>query len=122
LPSDYQDQSQKQHRDRIMQTIRVGQFKARFSEMNASVRAGETIVVAYGNIFKNEGTHVLDRSCGSASREFPGASFKLSANRPACNLRLPVSSAHWNPIAVNPDSSRAANSAISSTSGLRSLK
>jgi hypothetical protein len=28
-----------------MQTIQVGQFKARFSEMNASVRVGETIVV-----------------------------------------------------------------------------
>lgn len=31
-----------------MQTIQVGEFKARFSEMIDSVRAGETIVVAYG--------------------------------------------------------------------------
>lgn len=31
-----------------MQTIQVGEFKARFSEMIDSVRSGETIVVAYG--------------------------------------------------------------------------
>ena len=31
-----------------MQTIQVGEFKARFSEMIDSVRAGETIIVAYG--------------------------------------------------------------------------
>ena len=31
-----------------MQTVEVGVFKARFSEMIDSVRAGETIVVAYG--------------------------------------------------------------------------
>ena len=31
-----------------MQTIQVGEFKARFSETIDSVRAGETIVVAYG--------------------------------------------------------------------------
>lgn len=31
-----------------MQTIQVGEFKARFSEMIDSVRGGETIVVAYG--------------------------------------------------------------------------
>lgn len=31
-----------------MQTVQVGEFKARFSEMIDSVRAGETIVVAYG--------------------------------------------------------------------------
>ncbi len=31
-----------------MQTVQVGEFKARFSEMLDSVRAGETIVVAYG--------------------------------------------------------------------------
>lgn len=31
-----------------MHTIQVGEFKARFSEMIDSVRAGETIVVAYG--------------------------------------------------------------------------
>ena len=31
-----------------MQTIQVGEFKARFSEIIDSVRAGETIVVAYG--------------------------------------------------------------------------
>ncbi len=31
-----------------MQTVEVGEFKARFSEMIDSVRAGETIVVAYG--------------------------------------------------------------------------
>lgn len=31
-----------------MQTVQVGEFKARFSEMIDSVQAGETIVVAYG--------------------------------------------------------------------------
>lgn len=31
-----------------MQTVQVGEFKSRFSEMIDSVRAGETIVVAYG--------------------------------------------------------------------------
>ena len=31
-----------------MQTIQVGEFKARISEMIDSVRAGETILVAYG--------------------------------------------------------------------------
>ena len=31
-----------------MHTIQVGEFKARFSEMIDSVRAGETIIVAYG--------------------------------------------------------------------------
>ncbi len=31
-----------------MQTVQVGEFKARFSEMIDSVRAGQTIVVAYG--------------------------------------------------------------------------
>lgn len=31
-----------------MQTVEVGVFKARFSEMIDLVRAGETIVVAYG--------------------------------------------------------------------------
>ncbi len=31
-----------------MQTVEVGEFKERFSEMIDSVRAGETIVVAYG--------------------------------------------------------------------------
>jgi prevent-host-death family protein len=31
-----------------MQTIQVGELKARFSEIIDSVRAGETIVVAYG--------------------------------------------------------------------------
>jgi antitoxin (DNA-binding transcriptional repressor) of toxin-antitoxin stability system len=31
-----------------MQTIQVGEFKARFSEMIDSVRAGEIVVVAYG--------------------------------------------------------------------------
>ena len=31
-----------------MQTIQVGEFKARFSEMMDCVRDGQTIVVAYG--------------------------------------------------------------------------
>lgn len=31
-----------------MQTVQVGEFKARFSEMMDSVREGHTIVVAYG--------------------------------------------------------------------------
>lgn len=31
-----------------MQTLQVSEFKARFSEMIDSVRAGETVVVAYG--------------------------------------------------------------------------
>lgn len=31
-----------------MQTVQVGEFKARFSEVTDSVRAGKTIVVAYG--------------------------------------------------------------------------
>jgi antitoxin (DNA-binding transcriptional repressor) of toxin-antitoxin stability system len=31
-----------------MQTIQVGEFKARFSEMMDCVREGQTIVVAYG--------------------------------------------------------------------------
>ena len=31
-----------------MKTIQVGEFKARFSEMIDSVRAGQTVVVAYG--------------------------------------------------------------------------
>jgi len=31
-----------------MKTVQVGEFKARFSELMDSVRAGETIVVAYG--------------------------------------------------------------------------
>lgn len=31
-----------------MQTIQVGEFKARFSELIDAVRSGETIVVAYG--------------------------------------------------------------------------
>lgn len=31
-----------------MQTIQVGEFKARFSEMIDAVRKGETVVVAYG--------------------------------------------------------------------------
>lgn len=31
-----------------MQTIQVGEFKARFSEIIDSVRTGETVVVAYG--------------------------------------------------------------------------
>lgn len=32
----------------LMQTIQVGEFKARFSELIDAVRSGETIVVAYG--------------------------------------------------------------------------
>lgn len=32
----------------IMQTIQVGEFKARFSEIIEAVRAGETVVVSYG--------------------------------------------------------------------------
>jgi prevent-host-death family protein len=31
-----------------MQTVQVGEFKARFSEIIESVKAGETVVVAYG--------------------------------------------------------------------------
>lgn len=31
-----------------MRTVQVGEFKARFSEMIDAVRAGETVVVAYG--------------------------------------------------------------------------
>lgn len=31
-----------------MQTVQVGEFKARFSELIEAVRAGETIVVSYG--------------------------------------------------------------------------
>lgn len=31
-----------------MQTVQVGEFKARFSEMMDCVREGQTIVVAYG--------------------------------------------------------------------------
>lgn len=31
-----------------MQTVQVGEFKARFSEIIEAVRAGETVVVSYG--------------------------------------------------------------------------
>lgn len=31
-----------------MQTVQVGEFKARFSEMIDAVRAGETVIVSYG--------------------------------------------------------------------------
>lgn len=31
-----------------MQTVQVGEFKARFSEIIDAVRAGETVVVSYG--------------------------------------------------------------------------
>ncbi len=31
-----------------MQTVQVGEFKARFSEIIESVKGGETVVVAYG--------------------------------------------------------------------------
>lgn len=36
-----------------MQTIQVGEFKARFSEIIEAVRAGETVVVSYGRSREN---------------------------------------------------------------------
>jgi prevent-host-death family protein len=36
-----------------MQTVQVGEFKARFSEIIEAVRAGETVVVSYGRSRKN---------------------------------------------------------------------
>jgi prevent-host-death family protein len=36
-----------------MQTVQVGEFKARFSELIEAVRAGETVVVCYGRGRKN---------------------------------------------------------------------
>jgi prevent-host-death family protein len=37
----------------IMQTVQVGEFKARFSEIIEAVRAGETVVVSYGRRREN---------------------------------------------------------------------
>ena len=76
-----------------MQTNQVGELRGTLSEMIDPVRTGEAIGVAYGRIFNN-GTPIQDKSCGSASREFPGAaSFNLSVDRPGCDLRLPDPSA-----------------------------
>jgi len=36
-----------------MQTVQVGEFKARFSEIIEAVRAGETVVVSYGRRREN---------------------------------------------------------------------
>ena len=36
-----------------MQTVQVGEFKARFSEIIEAVRAGETVVVSYGRSREN---------------------------------------------------------------------
>ncbi|MDP1906213.1 MAG: type II toxin-antitoxin system Phd/YefM family antitoxin, partial [Pseudomonadota bacterium] len=36
-----------------MQTVQVGEFKARFSEIIDAVRAGETVVVSYGRGHEN---------------------------------------------------------------------
>jgi hypothetical protein len=105
-----------------MQTIQVGKFKARFSEMIDSVRAGKAIGVAYDIIFNN-GALIQGKSCGSASREFPGAaSFKLTVDRPACDLRLLDPSALRVPVAFYPKRSRGADSAISGTSAICTSK
>jgi hypothetical protein len=82
----------------------------------------EAVVVAYGHIIFN-GALIQDKSCGSASRNFPGAaSFNLAIDRPSCALQLPDPSALRVLVASYPERSRAANSAIYGTSGFRSSK
>jgi len=105
-----------------METSQAGEFKGAFSEMIDPVRTGEAIGVAYGRIFNN-GALIQDMSCGSASREFPGAaSFNLAVDRPACDLRLPDPYALRVPVAVCPKRSRGADSAISGTSAFCTSK
>ena len=60
-----------------MQTSQVGEFKGAFFEIIDTVRTGEAIGVAYGRIFDN-GALIQDKSCVSASREFPGADSAIS--------------------------------------------
>ncbi|MFZ1899948.1 MAG: hypothetical protein WAU35_05565, partial [Azonexus sp.] len=79
-------------------------------------------VVAYGHIINN-GELIQDKSCGSGSREFPGAaSFKLSIDRPTCDLRSPDTSVLRVLVAYCSRSSRRANSAISRASGFCNSK
>lgn len=61
-----------------MQTSQVGEFKGAFFEIIDPVRTGEAIGLAYGRIFDNDAL-IQDKSCGSASREFPGADSAISA-------------------------------------------
>ncbi|MGB8545405.1 MAG: hypothetical protein WCD32_08800, partial [Azonexus sp.] len=60
-----------------MQTSQVGEFKGAFFEIIDPVRTGEASGVVYGRIFNN-GALIQDKSCGSASREFPGADSAIS--------------------------------------------
>ena len=69
-----------------MQTNQVGEFKGALSEMIDPVRTGEAIGVAYGRIFSN-GTLIQDKSCGSASREFPGADSAISGTSAFCTSK-----------------------------------
>jgi hypothetical protein len=105
-----------------MQTSQVGESKGAFFEIIGPALIREAIGVAYGHIFNN-GELIQDKSCGSGSREFPGAaSSNLSVDRPACDLLLPDPSALRVLVTVCPKPSRAANSVISGTSGFHISK
>ncbi|MBK8889981.1 MAG: hypothetical protein IPN75_06100 [Dechloromonas sp.] len=69
-----------------MQTNQVGEFKGSLSEMIDPVRTGEAIGMAYGRFFNN-GTLIQDKSCGSASREFPEADSVISGTSAFCTSK-----------------------------------